>query len=156
MTLAAEPVAPSGPRNAGERRLARWLRFFALLFATGAIVFLLRPEETVADLNLPGRLFGLPPLEPGMRPIASDFWFALAIANMATIATCCWLAASDVRRRRVLVYPVVVSKLVSSGTGILLFVRWAPAFPYLAVALVDLPIAVILIAALRGARPDRA
>ncbi len=154
MALAAEPVATTRPRTTGERRLARWLRFFALLFAAGAVAFLVRPEETVANLNLPGRLVGLPPLEPSTRPIASDFWFALAIANMATIAACCWLAASDVRRRRNLVYPVVVSKLVSSGTGLLLFVRWAPAFPYLAIALVDLPIALILVAALRGARPD--
>jgi hypothetical protein len=153
MALPAELIAETAPLGQGERRLALVLRLFALLFAVGAVAFLLQPEETVGNLNLPGALIGLPPLLPADRAVSSDFWFALAIANMATIAACSWLAAGDVRRRRVLVYPVVVSKLVSSGTALLLFVRWAHTFPFLATALVDLPIAIILIVALRGARP---
>jgi hypothetical protein len=153
MALAAEQIVETRPLSRGERRLALVLRLFALLFAIGAVVFLVRPEDTVAGLNGPGMLIGLPPLPPSDRPVSSDFWFALAIANMATITACSWLAASDVRRRRALVYPVVVSKLVSSGTGLLLFARWMHAFPFAATALVDLPIAVILILALRAARP---
>jgi len=46
-----------------------------------------------------------------------------------------------------------VSKLVSSGTGLLLFMQWTHAFPLLTIALVDLPIAVILLRALGRARP---
>src|SRR6266576_2048187 len=79
--------------------------------------------------------------------------FALAVANMATITVCAWLAAGDVRGRRALAYPIVVSKLVSSGTGLLLYVQWTHAFPLLTIALVDLPIAVILLRALGRARP---
>ena len=101
-------------------------------------------------------LVGLPALARSAFPMVSDFWLALAIANMATITTCAWLAAADVRRRRALVYPIIVSKLVSSATGILLFVRWTLAFPFLATALVDLPIAIILVSALRAAPPERA
>jgi hypothetical protein len=152
MATAAAPTADRVPLGRGERRLALWLRFFALLFAAGAVSFFLRPEETVADLDRLGQLVGLRALPASEYAVASDFWFALAIANMTTIAACAWLAAADVRGRRVLVYPLIVSKLTSSATGILLFVRWVPAFPFLTIALVDLPIAIILIRALRAAR----
>jgi hypothetical protein len=119
------------------------------------VVFLLQPDETVRDLDRVGALVRLPTLAQSRAPVMSDFWLILAVANMATIAACAWLAAGDVRRRRTLVYPIVVSKLASSTTGLLLFVRWTPAFPFLAAALVDLPIAIILVSALRAAPIDR-
>jgi len=153
MAVAASGTAGTSVLTAGERRLAWWLRFFALLFLVGAVGFLVRPDETVRDLDRVGALIGLPGLPASGAPVASDFWLALAVANMATITACCWLAAMDVRARRALVYPVVVSKLVSSATGVLLFVRWAHAFSLLSIALVDFPIALILLAALRRARP---
>jgi hypothetical protein len=146
--LAAEPAA----LTRAERRLARWLRLFAVLFAIGAVGFLLRPDETVADLDRVGALLGLPTLPPSPSPVASDFWLALAVANMVTITVSAWLAAGDVRGRRALVYPIVASKLTSSATGILLFVRWTTALPLLVIALVDLPIGLILIANLRASR----
>lgn len=153
MAVAASSIAEQPVRLSGaERRFAWLLRFFALLFAAGAVIFLLRPDDTVSDLDRVGVLIGLPPLPPSGVPVASDFWLGLGVANMATIATCSWLAARNVRLRRALVYPVVVSKFASSATGILLFTRWSMAFPFLAIALVDLPIAFILLAGLRRTR----
>jgi hypothetical protein len=146
----AEPLSPS------EQRLRTLLRFFAFLFGAGALSFFVRPDGTVADLNRVGVLFGLPPLAPGDSPVDADFWLVLAVANMATIAACCGLAAADVRGRRVLVYPVVVSKLASSIGGLLCFLFRAPAFPYLSALLVDLPIALVLLAALRAAPAHQA
>ena len=152
--MAVAVSTPETPPLSGpERALARWLRLFAVLFALGTLAFLLRPDDTVRNLDRLGALLGLPTLPPSRVPVASDFWLALAVANMATITTCAWLAAGDVRGRRALVYPVVVSKLTSSGTGLLLFVQWAHALPLLAIALVDLPIALILLRALGRARP---
>src|SRR5919198_375247 len=114
--MAVAVSTPETPPLTGpERALARWLRLFAVLFALGTLAFLLRPDDTVRNLDR--------------------------------------LGAGDVRGRRALVYPVVVSKLTSSGTGLLLFVQWAHALPLLAIALVDLPIAVILLRALGRARP---
>ncbi len=153
MAVATASIAEAAPRTSGERRLAWLLRILALLFAMGAVGFLLRPDETVRYLDWAGVLVGLPPLPPSRVAVASDFWFALAIANMATIAGCAWLAAGDVRGRRVLVYPIVVSKIASSATSIVLFVRWSHSLPFLTIALVDLPIAFLLLAALRRARP---
>ena len=141
------------PLSTAERRLAAWLRFFAVIFAGGAVIFFVRSEGTVADLDRIGLLLGLAPLPPTGGPVAANFWLTLAVANMATIAACAGLAATDVRRRRALVYPLVVSKLTSSGTGLLLFAGGIHAFPYLVVPLVDLPIAAVLVAGLRAARP---
>ena len=156
MAVAVSPAAESRTLSRPERKLAWLLRFFGLLFAIGTVGFLLRPDDTVRDLDRVGALVGLPTLAHTAFPVVSDFWLALAVANMATITACSWIAAADIRRHRALVYPIVVSKLASSATGILLFVRWALAFPFLAVALVDLPIAIILVSALRAAPPERA
>jgi len=153
MAVAVSPTPDAAPLTAPERALARWLRLFAGLFALGTLAFLLRPDDTVRNLDRVGSLLGFPTLSPSPVPVASDFWLALAVANMATITACAWLAAGDVRGRRALAYPVVVSKLVSSGTGLLLFAQWTHAFPLLTIALVDLPIAVILLRALGRARP---
>src|SRR6266850_415834 len=136
MAVAVSPRAEAAPLTRAERKLAWLLRLFAVLFAIGAVGFLVRPDGTVTDLDRVGALVGLPTLHRSAVAGVSDFWLPLAIANMATIAACAWLAAGEVRRRRALVYPIVVSKLASSATGVLLFVRWAFAFPFLATALV--------------------
>jgi len=152
MAVAASSIPEPARLTGAERRFAWLLRFFGFLFAVGTGIFLVRPDETVRDLDRVGVLIGLPALPPSGVPIASDFWLALGVANMATITTCAWLAARNVRLRRALVYPIVVSKFASSASGILLFARWSMAFPFLAIALVDLPIAFMLLAGLRRTR----
>ncbi len=137
MAVAVSPTPDAAALTAPERALARWLRLFAGLFALGTLAFLLRPDDTVRNLDRVGSLLGFPTLSPSRVPVASDFWLALAVANMATITVCAWLAAGDVRGRRALAYPV----------------QWTHAFPLLTIALVDLPIAVILLRALGRARP---
>ena len=153
MARLASRAPDVAPFTAAERRLAAWLWFFAAIFAIGAVIFFVRPEGTVGDLNRIGLLVGLSPLSPSGAPVAANFWLTLAVANMATIAACAGLAAADVRHRRALVYPLVVSKITSSTTGLLLFAGGVHAFPYLVVPLVDLPIALVLVAGLRAARP---
>ena len=62
-----------GSLTAAEERPRARLRFFAGLFGIGALVFLVRPAGTVADLNRARVLFGLPPLEPAGHPVEADF-----------------------------------------------------------------------------------
>ena len=145
-------MAESTPLTSAERRLALLLRILALVFVGGAAGFLLRPEELIHGLGIPGAYIGLPALATTSTAVESDFWFPLAVANMAAMATCCWFAAGDIRGRRTLVYAVVVSMLVASATAALVFVRWSPAFPFLAVALVALAVALILLRGLHRAR----
>ena len=151
MAVALSPRAEAGPLTRAERKLAWLLRLLALLFAIGGVGFVLRPDETVTYLDRIGALVGLPTLVRTAVPVVSDFWLPLAIANMATVAVGAWYAAGDVRRRRAAVYPIIASTLVASATGGLLFVRWATAFSFLAGALANLMIAVVLISALRAA-----
>jgi len=47
------------PLTPGERRLMMLMRFFAVLFAAGGLIFLLRPYGTVADLDRVGVAIGL-------------------------------------------------------------------------------------------------
>src|ERR1051325_37313 len=105
MAVAVSQVTEARRLSRPERKLAWLLRFFGLLFAIGTVGFLVRPDDTVKDLDRVGALVGLPTLARSAYPMVSDFWLALAIANMATITACAWLAAGDIRRRRALVYP---------------------------------------------------
>ena len=156
MAVAVSQATEARAVTRPERKLAWFLRLYALLCFGGAVAFLLRPDDVVRHVDTLGRLVRLPTLMATGYPVVSDFWLAIAIANMMTLATCAWIAAGDVRRRRALVYPIIVSNVVAAAIGILLFVRWSMALPFLAIAIVDLPIAAIFVAALRAAPAERA
>src|SRR5256885_11770153 len=85
MAVAVSPTPDASALTAPERALARWLRIFAGLFALGTLAFLLRPDDTVRNLDRVGSLLGLPTLAASQVPVASAFWLALAFANMGTI-----------------------------------------------------------------------
>lgn len=138
----------------GERRLVWTLRLLAVVFGTGTLVLLARPEESVQALSGPGRFLGLVPLPESPTPVSSDFWFPHAVAHLATLTVLAWMASEDAPRRRGLVEAIVVSLLVCSGTAWLLFVQWARTLPFLATGVVDLATAVLLLALLRAAKPS--
>ncbi len=90
-----------------ERALRSLLRFWTLLFGAGAVSFAADPDRSTASLNLlPG---------PSLPESSEKYWNALAVSLMATITVLSAMAATDVRRRRALVWPLMVSKAVSSG-----------------------------------------
>jgi hypothetical protein len=90
-----------------ERSLRSLLRFWTLLFGAGAVSFAADPDRSTASLNLlPG---------PALPPSSEKYWNALAVSLMATITALSAMAATDVRRRRGLVWPLMLSKAVSSG-----------------------------------------
>ena len=99
MARLASRVPDVVPLTAAERWLAAWLRFFAAIFAAGAVIFFFRPAGTVADLDRVGLLLGLAPLPPASGPVAADFWLTLAVANMAAIAACAGLGRHCPARR---------------------------------------------------------
>ena len=150
MAVAVSQIDDARPPTRAERRLAWLLRILALLFTAGAIGFLVRPDETVTALDRIGAVAGLPTLADARGPVVSDFWLAFAVADMATLATCAWLAAADVRRRRALVHAIVVSKLAATVAAVLLFARWAHVVPFLAIAVVEMAVAILVVSALRA------
>ena len=114
--------------TAEERRLRALLRFWTVLFAAGAVSFGADPDRSTGSLNLlPG---------PSLPPSTEKYWNALAVSLMATITTLTAMAATDVRRRRGLVWPLMVSKAVSSGMFVTRF-REQRSTPYLVGAVVD-------------------
>lgn len=117
-----------------ERRLRSLLRFWTLLFGAGAAGFAADPDRSTASLNLlPG---------PSLPPSSEKYWNALAVSLMATITTLSAIAASDVRRRRAFVWPLMVSKAVSSGMYLRRFSEDRRT-PYLVGAAVDGSILVV-------------
>jgi hypothetical protein len=117
-----------------ERRLRSLLRFWTALFGAGAVSFAVDPDRSTGSLNLlPG---------PSLPQSSEKYWNALAVSLMATITTLTAMAAGDVRRRRHLVWPLMVSKAVSSGMLLRRFSEQRRT-PYLAGAVVDGSILVV-------------
>jgi hypothetical protein len=117
-----------------ERRLRSLLRFWTLLFGAGAASFAADPDRSTASLNLlPG---------PSLPPSSEKYWNALAVSLMATITALSAMAASDVRRRRAFVWPLMLSKAVSSGMYLRRFSEDRRT-PYLVGAAVDGSILVV-------------
>jgi len=129
--------------TAEERRLRSLLRVWTLLFAAGAVSFGVDPDRSTGSLNLlPG---------PSLPESTEKYWNALAVSLMATLTTLTALASTNVRKRRALVWPVLVSKAVSSGMFITRF-REQRATPYLVGAAVDGSIFAVTLRAFAGAR----
>ena len=156
MAVAVSPLADTAPLSQSERALARWLRFFALLFALGMLGFVLRPDDTVRDLDRVGALLRLPTLPVSRAPVASDFWLALAVANMAAIPS----ARGSPRPTSAPGGPRLPGRrlaagVVRDGAAALRPLGGTPSRP-LTLAVVDLPISIDPGAArCGGARPSR-
>jgi hypothetical protein len=129
--------------TAEERRLRSLLRFWTVLFAAGAVSFGVDPDRSTASLNLlPG---------PSLPPSTEKYWNALAVSLMATLTTLCAIASTDVRRRRLFVWPVLVSKAVSSGMYLTRF-RSERRTPYLVGGVVDGSILAVTLRSVVAAR----
>ena len=132
--------------TAEERRLRALLRFWTVLFAAGAVSFGADPDRSTASLNLlPG---------PALPASSEKYWNALAVSLMATLTGLCAMAATDVRRRRAFVWPVLLSKAVSSGMYLTRF-RADRRTPYLVGGVVDGSILVVTAQRFLAARRRR-
>ena len=118
-----------GGLSDAERALRDLLRVWTALFAAGALSFAISPDRTLRQLNgLPGAAV----------PVGEErFWNALAVSLMATLTALCALAAGDVRGRRQLVLPVLVSKAASTAMFLTRFSARPRRTAYLAGALTD-------------------
>jgi hypothetical protein len=125
---------PTAALTEEERRLRSLLRFWTLLFGAGAVSFAVDPDRSMGSLNLlPG---------PSLPRSSEKYWNALAVSLMATITALSAMAATDVRRRRSFVWPLMLSKAVSSGMYVRRFTEQRST-PYLVGAAVDGSILVV-------------
>jgi hypothetical protein len=118
--------------------LRLWLRAWGVIFALGALDFLLLPTHTVASLDAAGARLGFAatPPEPG-------YWVPLAAAYMVLIALFCWEG-----RPRDLLIAKVASSLFALGW----FAFAGLQFPFLVAGVLDGLIAAGTAALLRAER----
>lgn len=103
--------------------LRLWLRVWGVIFALGALDFLLLPMRTVQTLNAAGARLGLAPV-----PAGPGYWVPLAAAYMVLIAVFCW----DGQARYLL-----LAKISSSLFALGWFVFAGLEFPFLAAGVLD-------------------
>jgi hypothetical protein len=134
------------------RNLRLLLRIWAVVFALGAIDFLVFPYQTVQALNNAGSALGMsavPPVGAGQ-----DFWLTLAVPYMVIVAALSWVAQDHDRIPALPVQLLIVAKTSSSLTSIALFLIGGYAYAFLANFIVDGVIALITYWFYREARAE--
>lgn len=134
------------------RRLRLLLRVWAVIFALGAIDFLVFPYLTVRTLNSAGSALGM------HRVVAlnggQDFWLTLAVPYMILVAAFSWVAQ---RGEKIAAQPVqflILAKTASSLTSLALFGLGGFAYAFLSNFIVDGAIALITYWFYRAARRE--
>jgi hypothetical protein len=136
------------------RRLRLLLRIWAVIFALGAIDFLVFPYLTVRTLNSAGRALGMH--EVTALNAGQDFWLTLAVPYMILVAAFSWVAQ---RGEKISAQPVqflMLAKASSSLTSLVLFVFGGFPYAFLANFVVDGAIVLITYWFYRAARSELA
>jgi hypothetical protein len=136
------------------RRLRLLLRIWAVIFALGAIDFLVFPYLTVRMLNSAGRSLGMH--EVTALNAGQDFWLTLAVPYMILVAAFSWVAQ---RGEKISAQPVqflILAKASSSLTSLVLFVFGGFPYAFLANFVVDGAIVLITYWFYRAARSELA
>jgi hypothetical protein len=131
---------PQWEPSAQERRLAKFCRFFAVVYFVSALLFAVAPSLVFRAATL-GRAIG----DAGPDAL---FWNIDAVAMLAAIGTACLVTAAHPREGRNALLPVLVALLVATVLGL---IRWK-AYG-LAIVAFDLPLLAITLVALRSASP---
>ncbi|MGH9362598.1 MAG: hypothetical protein ACRD2T_11845, partial [Thermoanaerobaculia bacterium] len=126
-----------------EQALRLLFTTLALAFGTTGLLFFLFPDGTVRALNATGSLLGFPSAPPS--PLR--FWLSLAVAYMVLVTLLAAAIARDPRGRAHLMPILAAGKATSSLTCALYLVGSAPHFVYLANALVDGSLALLVLGA---------
>src|SRR5437016_5434036 len=126
-----------------DRLLRLLFTTLAAAFAVTGLLFFRFPHATVGTLNAAGRPVGFPPAPAS----ALRFWLSLAVAYMMLVTLLAAAIARDPRGRADLMPILAAGKATSSLTCAGYFVASSPAFIYLANALVDGTLALVVLGA---------
>lgn len=118
--------------------LRLWLRVWGVIFALGALDFLLLPARTVDSLNAVGGRLGFHSTNP-----EPGYWVPLAAAYMVLIAVFCFEGQPRY---------LLIAKVTSSVFALGWFVFAGLKFPFLAAGVIDGLIAAGTAALLRSER----
>jgi hypothetical protein len=133
-----------------SKRLRLLLRLWVVVFALGAITFLVFPGLTVQALNSAGRGFRMPELPA----TAAQFWVGLAVSYMVLVTALCLEAQRGGRLRVAPIRFLLLGKASSSLVSLLYFALVLHAFAFLANFVVDGSIVAVTYLLLRQARGE--
>ena len=122
----------------------RWLGLvYGITFVIAGLIFVLAPDYLTVGLDRLGQiLFGTPVrLLPDGPP--ERFWLALTTSMMANISVISFLVWRDVKRFKLLMIPLLVSKLTSSIMGLAFYFGAAHYFSHLVIFATDFPLFVV-------------
>jgi hypothetical protein len=134
------------------KRLRLLLRVWTVVFALGAIDFLVFPYLTVRILNSGAHAFGM--REVAALNAGQDFWLTLAVPYMILVAAFSWVAQ---RGEKISAQPVqflMLAKASSSLTSLALFLFGGFPYALLANFVVDGLITLITFWFYRAARKE--
>jgi hypothetical protein len=136
------------------RRLRLLLRVWAVIFALGAVDFFVFPYLTVRILNSGAKALGMH--EVVALNAGQDFWLTLAVPYMILVAAFSWVAQRGARIAAQPVQFLILAKVSSSLTSLLLFLFGGFPYAFLANFVVDAAIALITLWFYRAARRELA
>ena len=134
-----------------EKQFKIFMRISAGVYFVAGMVFVIAPEWTLRAINAVSAAL-VPDLE--LVPILVEkFWLALAFSMMMTITALCYIAQHNIRKNKGYAIPLLISKAVSSLTGLCFFVFSARYLAYFVIFAVDGSIFVVtLLLFLRASR----
>jgi hypothetical protein len=135
-------------------RLRLLLRIWVVIFALGAIDFLVFPYLTVRILNGTARSLGMH--EVVALNAGQDFWLTLAVPYMILVAAFSWVAQRGAKIAAQPVRFLMLAKASSSLTSLALFLLAGFGYPFLANFIVDGAIVLITFWFYRAARSELA
>ncbi len=140
------------PLTREERHLRLLMGICVVAFGTTGLSFLFAPALVGRNLATLGDLAGFANTRP---PEGGGPWVPLSVSMMTMITVICALAWRDVRRYRVLVPILLVSKAASSVVGLGTWLLSSHGFHDLVVFLTDFPIFVLCAVMYWRAAPRR-
>lgn len=85
-------------------RIVYWI--LALNFALPTLSYAFTPDQAMAMMLLINRILG----GGDLPPERSVFWWVLGVANVGTLAFCCFLLLKDLRRFQMVLWPLLFLK----------------------------------------------
>ena len=143
----------TAPLSPAQRRFRMLMQVYVGLFALVGVVFLLLPGTVFAVANaLSGGLgLGL----PAVPPSSERFWLVLSFSLLVTLATLSDLVQRDPVRNRLLVIPILVSKLSSALVYLAVFAAMERHFLHLSGLAADLSLFFVTLVMYRQAWPGK-
>jgi uncharacterized protein (DUF362 family) len=118
-----------------EKQLRIFIFLSGLVYLGCGFFFAVAPVTTIGLFNrISNTILPSLPLTPAPT---EKFWLALAFSMMMTIAALCFFAAYNIRRNKVLVVSLMVSKCASAVSSMVFFIFSARYLSYLGIFVVD-------------------